>query len=90
MTHKNDPDKIANIAQNILDKLQTEGIVAPTVKQQIELIQQVILTEANKEISFKELLLKQREHLINLMPEETMKQAMENAIAKLSSSESSG
>jgi uncharacterized protein YjbI with pentapeptide repeats len=84
ITNQYTPKQSADIAQKILDQLQIEGIVAPTVKQQIELIQQVILTEANKETSFKELLLKSKENLINLMPEETMKKAMENAIKTLS------
>ncbi|OUL35721.1 hypothetical protein BV372_09965 [Nostoc sp. T09] len=76
-------DAVNTKAQNLLNQLQGQS-VATTSNQQVELIQQVILAEANKDPFFKQFLLQQGQQVTSAMPESVMTTAMQAAISQLS------
>lgn len=77
-----DSTQVTTIAQNLLSQLQRQG-VPPTLDKQVELIEQVILSEANKNIFFKECLVQQGQQIAEAMPETAIASALRNAIAQL-------
>ncbi|MBD2163683.1 pentapeptide repeat-containing protein [Calothrix membranacea FACHB-236] len=82
VAHGSNLDAAHAKAQNLLNQLQGQS-VATTSDQQAELIQQVILTEANKDPFFKQFLLQQGQQITTTMPESAMNKAMQAAIAQL-------
>jgi hypothetical protein len=58
--------------------------VATTLEMQAELIKQVILNEAEKDLFFKQFLAQHSQQMINGMPENAIATAIRNAIAQLS------
>ncbi|OUL21806.1 hypothetical protein BV378_26000 [Nostoc sp. RF31YmG] len=76
-------DAVNAKAQNLLNQLQGQS-VATTSNQQAELIQQVILTEANKDPFFKQFLLQQGQQITSTMPKSVITTAMQAAISQLS------
>lgn len=71
-----------SFATNLLDKFQ-EREVAVNPTQQTELIEQIILAEAQKDTVFKQFILLQGEQISEAMPESSISTAIRNAIAKL-------
>ncbi|MBD2339802.1 hypothetical protein H6G64_22785 [Calothrix sp. FACHB-156] len=82
VAHGSNLDAAHAKAQNFLNQLQGQS-VATTSDQQAELIQQVILTEANKDPFFKQFLLQQGQQITTTMPESAMNKAMQAAISQL-------
>lgn len=77
-----DIGQVAPIAQNLLQQLQTQSVATSSDKQ-VELIQQVILTEAKKDPFFKQFLVQQSQQIMEAMPEKAITLAIRNAIAQL-------
>ncbi|MDZ7957597.1 MAG: pentapeptide repeat-containing protein [Aulosira sp. DedQUE10] len=83
VAHGSNLDAVNAKAQNLLNQLQGQS-VATTSNQQAELIQQVIITEANKDPFFKQFLLQQGQQITSAMPESVITTAMQAAISQLS------
>jgi hypothetical protein len=78
-----EPDRATTVAQSLLRHLQGQS-VATTSDIQAELIQQVILTEAQKDPFFKQFLVQQGQQVAEALPESAIASAIRNAIAQLS------
>lgn len=76
------PTHATSVAQNLLNQLQGED-VATTLDQQTELIQQIILTEAQKDPFFKQFLVQQGEQISSAMPQSMIASAIRHAVAQL-------
>ena len=87
MTNTDTPEQNHDLAQKLVSELKNEGVVAPTTQTQVELIQEIIITEANQKTDFKQALLENQENILNMITESTVKQAIENAINSLSTSD---
>jgi uncharacterized protein YjbI with pentapeptide repeats len=68
--------------QNLLVQLQGLS-VATTLDMQAELIKQIILNEAQKDLFFKQFIVQHSQQIINGMPENAIATAIQNAIAQL-------
>jgi uncharacterized protein YjbI with pentapeptide repeats len=77
-----EPAQIAPLAQNLLEQFQSQK-VATDVAQQAELIEQVILDQANKDPFFKQFFVQQSQQIADAIPESTIASAIRNAIAQL-------
>lgn len=71
-------------SQRVLTQLQN---VAPTPQMQAELIQQILLKEAQTDPSFKHFLLQQQQQILSALPPGTIASAIQRAIAQLDSEE---
>lgn len=78
----NDSSQVKPLAQTLLNQLQGQSI-ATTEDKQIELIQEVMLTEAKNDLFFKQFLLRQGQQVIDAMPESVIARAIQQAIANL-------
>jgi len=78
-----EPTQVTTVAQTLLRQLQGQS-VATTSNMQAELIQQVILTEAQKDPFFKQFLVQQGQQVAEALPESAITSAIRNAIAQLS------
>ncbi|TAE59856.1 MAG: hypothetical protein EAZ76_04645 [Nostocales cyanobacterium] len=87
MTSTDTADQNHDLVQKLLSELKNEGVVAPTTQTQVELIQEIIITEANQKTDFKQALLENQENILNMITESTVKKAIENAINSLSTSD---
>lgn len=74
--------KNSSFATNLLDKFQEQEVAVDTT-QQTELIEQIILAEAQKDTVFKQFILLQGEQISEAMPESSISTAIRSAIAKL-------
>lgn len=74
--------QVTPIAQNLLAQFQRQNIATSTDKQ-VELIQQVILAEMDKDPVFKQLFVQQGQQIADAMPERAIATAIRNAIAQL-------
>ncbi len=77
-----EPAQITRLAQSLLERFQTEQL-ATNVAQQAELIEQVILDQANKDPFFKQFFVQQGQQIADAIPESTIASAIRNAIAQL-------
>lgn len=77
-----DSAQAMTFGQTLLSQLQGQS-VATTSAQQTELIEQVIIAEAQKDPFFKQFLLQQGQHITTTMPENVITSAIQNAIAQL-------
>nr|OEJ75363.1 hypothetical protein BH720_09565 [Desertifilum tharense IPPAS B-1220] len=71
-----------HLAQSLLTQLQNQNI-APTPLQQAELIEQLILLEAQKDAFFKQIFVQQGQQFAAAMPDSAITTAVRNAIAQL-------
>lgn len=69
-------------AQQVLAHLENK-LIATTPHAQTELVEQVILAEAEKDWFFKQVLLQQEQEIISTMPEESLAIAFKQAIDRL-------
>jgi len=76
------PDQTTPVAQNLLNQLQGQD-VATTLDKQTELIQQIILTEAQKDPCFRQFLVQQGQQISSAMPQSAIAKAIRHAIAQL-------
>lgn len=76
------PAQATPVAQSLLSQLQVQD-VATTLDQQIELVQQVILTEAQKDPFFRQFLVQQGKQISSAMPQGAIASAIRQAIAQL-------
>jgi uncharacterized protein YjbI with pentapeptide repeats len=77
-----EPKQATTIAQNFLAQLQRQSVAA-TVETQIELIQQMILAEAQKDQVLKQFLIQQGQQITEALPESIIATAIKEAIAQL-------
>ena len=82
MTHSTDPTQVMSSLQGLITQLNQQN-VATTASMQLELIQQIIGVEAEKDPGFKQFLLEQAQPVIAAMPKGPIATAMETAIAQL-------
>lgn len=78
-----DSAEATTVAQTLLTQLQQQS-VATTSDMQVELIEQVILTEAQNDPFFKQFLVQQGQQMTSAMPENAIANAIRRAIAQLS------
>lgn len=78
-----DSSEATTVAQTLLTQLQQQS-VATTSDMQVELIEQVILTEAQNDPFFKQFLVQQGQQMTSTMPENAIANAIRGAIAQLS------
>jgi hypothetical protein len=78
-----EPTQVTTVVQTLLRQLQGQS-VARTSDMQAELIQQVILTEAQKDPFFKQFLVQQGQQVAEVLPESAIASGIRNAIAQLS------
>jgi uncharacterized protein YjbI with pentapeptide repeats len=77
-----DPVQATTVVQNLLAQLQ-EKSVATTSQMQAELVEQILLTEAEKDPIFKQFLVQQGQQITSIMPESAIASAIRRAIATL-------
>jgi uncharacterized protein YjbI with pentapeptide repeats len=77
-----DPTQVVTGIQHLLEQFQRQG-VATTPEKQAELIQQLILTEAQNNLDFQQLFIQQGQQIIDALPEGAIATAIKNAIAQL-------
>ncbi|WP_181154283.1 pentapeptide repeat-containing protein [Nostoc sp. 'Peltigera membranacea cyanobiont' N6] len=70
------------LAQSLLDQFQSQSVAIST-NQQAELIQQVILNEAQKDPFFKQFIVQQGQEIANLIPESAIATAIQQAYSQL-------
>ncbi|MEH2360011.1 pentapeptide repeat-containing protein [Nostoc sp.] len=70
------------VAHSLLEQFQSQS-VAISANQQAELIQQVILNEAQKDPFFKQFLIQQGQEIANLIPESAIATAIQQAYSQL-------
>jgi hypothetical protein len=78
-----DQMQVTTTAQNLLTQLQQQNI-AITIETQAELVKQVLLTEAEKDSIFKQLLVLQGQQFTDAIPQGAINTAIQEAIAQLS------
>ena len=81
------PSKMTIAAQTLISQLQSQE-VAVTLKTQAEFIQQVLITEAQKDAVFQQFLLQQGQQIVGAMPDSAIASAIRGAIAQLNSESS--
>ncbi|MGI8933923.1 MAG: hypothetical protein ACR2FS_07595 [Phormidesmis sp.] len=79
VSHADDP---AFILQRLLSQLTAQN-VATTPEAQQELIQQVLLCEADRDSQFRQFLLQQGQQIVDSLPGESIATAVRAAIAHL-------
>lgn len=82
MANSADPVQATTVVQNLLAQLQ-EKSVATTSQMQAELVEQILLTEAEKDPIFKQFLVQQGQQITSIMPESAIASAIRRAIATL-------
>lgn len=82
VTQRRNPEQTQSVAQNLLNQFQGQQ-VATTPNTQTELVQQVILAEAQKDEFFRQFLIQQGQEIVNAMPDGIMSYAFRSAIAQL-------
>ncbi|WP_197036061.1 pentapeptide repeat-containing protein [Fischerella sp. PCC 9605] len=82
VANSSDQVQLKATVQNLLAQLQGQN-VATTAGTQAELIKQVLLTEAEKDPVFKQLLVLQGQQFADVIPEEAIATAIREAIASL-------
>jgi uncharacterized protein YjbI with pentapeptide repeats len=82
VTHSTDPKQVISTLQGLITQLNQQN-VATTTSTQLELIQQVIGVEAEKDPGFKQFLIEQAQQVIGAMPKGAVATAVEAAIAQL-------
>jgi uncharacterized protein YjbI with pentapeptide repeats len=82
MTNSSDPEQVTSILQGLITQFKQQN-VATTVSTQLELIQQIIGVEAEKDPGFKQFLIEQSQQVIGSMPKGAVATAVEAAIAQL-------
>lgn len=81
------PSHMTTTAQSLINQLQNQE-VAVTLKTQTEFIQQILLSEAQKDAVFQQFLLQQGQQIVSTMPESAITSAIVGAIAQLNSESS--
>ena len=82
VTHSTEPMQVISTLQGLITQLDQQN-VATTPSMQVELIQQVIGVEAEKDPGFKQFLIEQAQSVIAAMPKGPIATAIETAIAQL-------
>jgi hypothetical protein len=82
MTNSSDPKLVTSTLRGLITQFKQQN-VATTVSTQLELIQQIIGVEAEKDPGFKQFLLEQSQQVIGSMPKGALATAVEAAIAQL-------
>jgi uncharacterized protein YjbI with pentapeptide repeats len=82
MTNSSDPKLVTSTLRGLITQFKQQN-VATTVSTQLELIQQIISVEAEKDPGFKQFLLEQSQQVIGSMPKGEVATAVEAAIAQL-------
>jgi len=82
VTHSTDPKQVISTLRGLVTQLKQQN-VATTTSTQLELIQQVIGVEAEKDPGFKQFLIEQAQQVIGAMPKGEVATAVEAAIAQL-------
>ncbi|MDF5726280.1 MAG: pentapeptide repeat-containing protein, partial [Rhizonema sp. PD37] len=82
IANSSEPVHLTNTIQLLLTQLQG-GSVATTAGTQAELIKQVLLSEAQRDTTFKQLLLQQSQQITHATSEEAIATAIQEAIAQL-------
>jgi uncharacterized protein YjbI with pentapeptide repeats len=82
VTHSTDPNQVISTLQGLMTQLDQQN-VATTPSMQVELIQQIIGVEAEKDPGFKQLVIEQAQAVIAAMPKGPIATAVETAIAQL-------
>ncbi len=82
MTNSSDPKQVTSILRGLITQFKQQN-VATTVSTQLELIQQIIGVEAEKDPGFKQFLIEQSQQVIASMPKGEVATAVEAAIAQL-------
>lgn len=82
MTNSSDPKQVTSTLRGLITQFKQQN-VATTVSTQLELIQQIISVEAEKDPGFKQFLLEQSQQVIGSMPKGEVATAVEAAIAQL-------
>lgn len=82
MTHSTNPTQVMSTLQGFMTQLNQQN-VATTPSLQVELIQQIIGVEAEKDLEFKQFLLEHAQSVIAAMPKGPIATAVETAIAQL-------
>ena len=80
VTHSTDPKQVISTLRGLVTQLKQQN-VATTTSTQLELIQQVIGVEAEKDPGFKQFLIEQAQQVIGAMPKGEVATAVEAAIA---------
>jgi uncharacterized protein YjbI with pentapeptide repeats len=83
VANSSEPVQVTATVRTLLTQLQGQN-VANTAGTQAELIKQVLLTEAEKDPVFKQLLLLQRQQFIDAIPSPAIATAIQEAIAQIS------
>jgi len=83
VANSSEPVQVTATVRTLLTQLQGQK-VANTAGTQAELIKQVLLTEAEKDPVFKQLLLLQSQQFIEAMPSPAIATAIQEAIAQIS------
>jgi hypothetical protein len=81
--HRFDQMQVTTTALNLLTQLQQQNI-AMTPGRQAELIKQILLTEAENDSIFKQLLVLQGQQFADAIPQGAINTAIQEAIAQLS------
>jgi len=82
VTHSTDPKQVITILRGLITQLKQQN-VATTKSTQLELIQQIIGVEAEKDPGFKQFLIEQAQQVIGAMPKGEVATAVKAAIAQL-------
>ncbi|MHC5747649.1 MAG: pentapeptide repeat-containing protein [Nostoc sp.] len=82
VSNRSEPFQVLSIVQSLLTQLQRQS-VATTIEMQAELLKQVLLSEAQKDSYFQELLVRQEQQIIEAFSEGTLATAVQDAIAQL-------
>jgi len=82
MTNSSDPKQVTSTLLGLITQFKQQN-VATTVSTQLELIQQIIGVEAEKDPGFKQFLIEQSQQVIGSMPKGEVATAVEAAIAQL-------
>lgn len=82
MTHSTDPKQVTSSLRGLITQFKQQN-VATTASTQLELIQQIIGAEAEKDPGFKKFLLEQSQQVIGSMPKGVIATTVEAAITQL-------
>ncbi|MEH2163117.1 MAG: pentapeptide repeat-containing protein [Nostoc sp.] len=82
ITNSSDPKQVTSTLRGLITQFKQQN-VATTVSTQMELIQQIIGVEAEKDPGFKQFLIEQSQQVIGSMPKGEVATAVEAAIAQL-------
>ncbi|MDF5708975.1 MAG: hypothetical protein PUP90_15255, partial [Nostoc sp. S4] len=77
-----DSGQATAVLQNFLAKLQRQS-VATDLEMQAELVQQMILAEAQKDLILKQFLIQQEQQIVSAFPQSILSTAIQSAIAQL-------